>query len=166
MVGPVQILQHDEQVGRLRRAGKGIGGGRRGAEPDRGQVIGPGAARIPGQRVSFAGAADGVQYPPPGPQRRRTPLFDGPAPQHPLPGPPRAAGQLFGQPRLADPRRPGQHDEPAVAGQRLGLPPPQDGQLQVTPGQEALAGRHISHAAMFPRRAPAVHGSVRWRTEY
>ena len=32
-----------------------------------------------------------------------------------------------------------------------------DGQLQVTPGQDALAGRHISHAAMFPRRAPAVH---------
>ena len=162
MVGPVQILQHDEQASRMRRGGKRIDGGRRGTEPDRSQVIGPSAARILGQPVSLAGAASGVQYPPPWPQRRCTPLFDGPAPQHPRPGPPRTVGQFFRQPRLADPRRPGQHDEPAVTGQRLGQPPPQRGQLPVTPGQDARAWRHISHAAMFPRRAPAVHDLSGW----
>ena len=145
----------------MRRGGKGIDGGRRGAEPDRSQVIGPGAARILGQPVSFAGAANGVQYPPPWPQRRCTPLFDGPAPQHPRPGPPRAVGQFFRQPRLADPRRPGQHDEPAVAGQRLGQPPPQRGQLPVTPGQDAQ--RRAPHQPCGHVPAPgARRPRVKW----
>ena len=96
----------------------------------------------------------------------RTLVLDGPAPQHPLPGPPRAVGHLLRQPRLADPRRPGQHDEPPVTGHRLGQPPSQQAELPVTPGQDAQARGYISHADIFSRRSAGRPRKVGWRTEY
>ena len=152
MVRPLQILKDNEQVGGTRCARDGVGRCGRRAEPGRSQVVRAGAVRITvtGQVVLLVNA-DGAQYPPPRPQRRRTPFLDGTSPQHPLPVTARAAGQLFGQPCLADPRRTGQHDQPAAARQRLRPPATQRGQLLVTPRQAARAGHRIPHPAILPR---------------
>jgi hypothetical protein len=79
VVGPVQVLEHDEQAGLGPGGGQGVGRRRGRAEPDRSQVIGPGAAPVAGQPVALARAADGIEYPAPRPQRRRAPVVDGPA---------------------------------------------------------------------------------------
>ena len=154
MVSPVQILQHNKQSGRMRRGDKGIDCGRGGAETDRRQVIGPGAARIGGPaRLARS-------------RRRRRPVSAAMATTaaHPAllrPGPTAPAARPAARRRPVPPpaascRSPAARStrRAAVAGQRLGQPPPQRGQLRVTPGQNAPAGRHISHAAMFPRRGP------------
>ena len=113
MVSPVQILQHDEQAGlRAAAAVRASAAAAACAEPDRGQVIGPGAAWIPGQPVLRS----------PGIRAGRRPVsrrhgHNGGAPRSSTARPHSArcpacrarVGQFLGQPRLADPRRPGQH---------------------------------------------------------
>ena len=51
-----------------------------------------------------------------------------------------------------------------------GPPPPQRGQLPITPGQNAGTDRRVSHAAILPRRAAhrptRPRAEVRWRTTY
>jgi hypothetical protein len=152
MVRPLQVLQDNEQVGGTRRAGDRIGRRGRRAEPGRGEVVRAGAVRTTATgQVVLVINADRAQYPPPRPQRRRTPFLHRTSPQHLLSVTARAVGQLFRQPCLADPRRTGQHDEPSAARQRFRPPAKQRGQLLVTPRQAARSGHRVPHAAILSR---------------
>ena len=150
MIRPLQVLKDNEQVGGTRCTGDRIGRIGRRAEPGRSKVLRAGPARITvaDQVVLSVINADGLQYAPPRPQRRRTPFLDGTPPQDPLSVAARAAGQLFRQPCLADPRRAGQHDEPPAARQRLRPPAKQRGQLLVAPRQAARTEHFIRHPSI------------------
>ena len=162
MIGPVHIVQHHQQVAGLRCGRQRIRRGRRRAEPGPRWVIktGSAAAALAGRPGAVADTAYRAQDPPPGPQRRRALLLDGTSPQHPLPAPARRLGQFLRQPGLADPRRPGQHDQPPMARPRLRQPASQCRQLPVTPGEPFWAGRRISHTAILPRRVSTVQAAA------
>ena len=130
----------------------------RGPVPCRGELVGTGAGRsgLSGELGPGVVAADRAQDPAPHPQRRRTLVLDGPAPQHLVPVLVGLPGQFLGQPGLADPGRSGEQGQATVAGQGRRPPAEQLGQLSFPPRQLPGARGITSHITTIPARPNPV----------
>ena len=149
-----------------RSRGDRVDCGRSGPVPRGGEIVRAGTfgRHASGQLAPGVITADRAQYPAPQPQWRRAPVIDAAAPQHAVPVLACPGGQFLGQPRLADPRRPGDQRQGAVARQGRRAPAEQLGYFVFPPRQLPRARGIASHRTTIPWPTDHVHREGRWRT--